>query len=66
MKIFDLEDYKDFINMFRMVEAGKLNFEMKLFWEEKEKVMFLKGFKGYRWYLKYDKFKIYYEIVYVL
>jgi len=30
MKIFDLEDHKDFTNMFRMVER-ELNPEMKLF-----------------------------------
>lgn len=66
MKTFDLEDHKDFTNMFRMVEAGKLNPEMKLFWEEKEKAMLSKGPKGYRWHPKYDKLKIYHETVHVL
>ena len=66
MKTFDLEDHKDFTHMFRMVEEGELNPEMKLFWEEQEKAMLSKSPKGYRWHPKYDKLKLYHEIVNVL
>lgn len=47
MKTFDLEEQKDFTNMFRMGETGELNPEMKLFWEEQEKAMLSNGPKGY-------------------
>lgn len=66
MKTFDLEELKDFTNMFRMVETGELNPKVKLFWEEQEKAMLSNGPKGYRWHPKYDKLKIYLDTVHVL
>ena len=54
MKAFEDEDHRDFMYMFKRVEKGSLNDDIKILFESQEKALAQKNQKGNRWQPKYS------------
>ena len=54
MKAFEDEDHRDFIYMFKRVEKGSLNDDIKILFESQEKALAQKNQKGNKWHPKYS------------